>query len=90
MSRSKSQLSPYTWTSTPPYRAGWYWHRDNDTCDAEILRVFKIPGELEWSYQWGIDDENDIDWVINDHGSQWSNKPILEPVEPPLPPEILD
>ena len=49
----------------------------DETCEPEMLRVFKVPGETEWSYQWGDDKEEDVNWVINQHGF-WAG-PIPEP-----------
>lgn len=81
--------SPYIWTSVTPHRAGWYWYRMNEADDEPVIqRVFRVPGELEWSVQWGLDEENDVDWCCNERG-QWAG-PIPEPREPVTPPEVTD
>lgn len=75
----KSRSSPYTWTSAPPHRAGWYWHRSSPDHSGEFVEVFLVPGEVKLSYQWGMEEE-DVDFCCNAHGSHWAG-PILEPVE---------
>lgn len=73
----KKALSPYIWSSTPPHRVGMWWYRIGEDYEPEILRVFKVEGEVELSYQWGVEEE-DVDFVINAHGAFWAG-PIPEP-----------
>lgn len=84
----KAQSSPYTWTFASPHRAGWYWYRSDEDCYPQPLLVFKAPGEVEWSVQWGPDEESDVDFCLNEHG-QWAG-PIHEPIEPIIHLEPLD
>ena len=65
-----------------------WWYRIGEDYEPEILRVFKVEGEVELSYQWGVEEE-DVDFCCNAHGAFWAG-PISEPREPMKSLEVTD
>lgn len=87
--------SPYVWSPVAPHRAGRFWFRYSESSGAEIVEVFRLSGETEWSVRFleepaCEEDESGHreDWCINQHGAQWAG-PIPEPMEAPAEDSIF-
>jgi len=60
------------WTKTPPTEPGWYWHRENDHSDGNVIYIGGSPnGEKLLAYGWGTEyDERDISQL----GGEWGGR----------------
>ena len=75
------------WTKTPPTEPGWYWHRENDHSDGNVIYIGGSPnGEKLLAYGWGTEyDERDISQLGGEWGGRvpapgttWTEKQIME------------
>lgn len=66
--------SPLRWTKEKPNKPGYYWRHRSARCDAQVFRVFEIPGK-EWFVNLGC---GTCSPLYSFEGGEWAG-PIPRP-----------